>query len=130
MAEKEKKQYINKVKNRILSLSPSVKEGLERECTKDDFYSVEDKAIGKGGFGKVWKVRYKDSDKVYVIKVMCKQNIIAQKMTEQINREIEIMYKINHPHIIKLINHFEDDQNLYLIMELGAKGQLFSLLNK
>ncbi len=130
MAEKEKKQYINKVKNRILSLSPSVKEGLERECTKDDFLSVEDKAIGKGGFGRVWKVRYKDSDKVYVIKVMCKQNIIAQKMTEQINREIEIMYKINHPHIIKLINHFEDDQNLYLIMELGARGQLFSLLNK
>ena len=130
MADKEKKQYINKVKNRILSLSPSVREGLERECTKDDFYSVEDKAIGKGGFGRVWKVRYKDSDKVYVIKVMCKQNIIAQKMTEQINREIEIMYKINHPHIIKLINHFEDDQNLYLIMELGARGQLFSLLNK
>ena len=61
---------------------------------------------------------------------MGKQNIINQKMTEQINREIEIMYKINHPHIIKLINHFEDDENLYLIMELGAKGQLFSLLNK
>ena len=61
---------------------------------------------------------------------MCKQNIISQKMTEQINREIEIMYRINHPHIIKLINHFEDDENLYLIMELGAKGQLFSLLNK
>ena len=27
------------------------------------------------------------------------------------------MYKLNHPHIIKLINHFEDDQNVYLIME-------------
>ena len=40
------------------------------------------------------------------------------------------MYKINHPHIIELINHFEDDQILYLTKELGAKGQLFSLLNK
>ena len=130
MTEKERKVHINKVKNRILSLSPSVKEGLERECTKEDFYSEENEAIGKGGFGRVWKVRHKDSDKVYVIKVMGKQNIINQKMTEQINREIEIMYKINHPHIIKLINHFEDDENLYLIMELGAKGQLFSLLNK
>ncbi len=130
MSEKERKVHINKVKNRILSLSPSVKNGLERECTKEDFYSEENEAIGKGGFGRVWKVRHKDSDNVYVIKVMGKQNIINQKMTEQINREIEIMYKINHPHIIKLINHFEDDDNLYLIMELGAKGQLFSLLNK
>ena len=41
MADKEKKQYINKVKNRILSLSPSVREGLERECTKDDFYCIK-----------------------------------------------------------------------------------------
>ena len=82
MTEKEKKIHINKVKNRILSLSPSVKEGLERECTKEDFYSEEDEAIGKGGCGKVWKVRHKDSDKVYVIKVMAKQNIINSKMTE------------------------------------------------
>ena len=130
MTEKEKKIHINKVKNRILMLSPSVKEGLERECTKEDFYSEEDDPVGKGGFGKVWKVRHKDSDKVYVIKVMAKQNIINSKMTEQINREIEIMYRINHPHIIKLVNHFEDDENLYLIMELGAKGQLYALLQK
>ena len=130
MTEKEKKIHTNKVKNRILKLSPTVEEGIERECTKKDFYSEEDEAIGKGGFGRVWKVRHKETDKVYVIKVMCKQNIISQKMTDQINREIEIMYNINHPHIIKLINHFEDDENLYLIMELGAKGQLYSLLNK
>ena len=129
--EKEKKtQHINNVRKRILSLSPTVREGIERECTKEDFYSEEDEAIGKGGFGRVWKVRHKDSDKVYVIKVMCKQNIMIQKMDAQINREVEIMYKINHPHIIKLINHFEDDENLYLIMELGSKGQLFALLNK
>ena len=128
--EKEKKVHINKVKNRILKLSPTVKDGYERECTKEDFYSEEDEAIGKGGFGRVWKVRHKDTDKVYVIKVICKQNIISQKMTDQINRETQIMYNLNHPHIIKLINHFEDDENLYLIMELAAKGQLFSLLNK
>ena len=132
MSEKEKKVQvrINKVKNRILDLSPSVKEGVERECTREDFYSEEDDAIGKGAYSIVWKVRHKDSDKVCVIKVMKKKNIISQKMADQINREIDIMYKLNHPHIIKLINHFEDDENLYLIMELAAKGQLFSLLNK
>ena len=121
---------INRVKNRILFLSPSVREGLEKECSKEDFLSDGDRAIGKGGFGQVWKVHHKSTGKIYVIKVMNKQNIIDQKMTDQINREIEIMYKLNHPHIIKLFNHFEDDDNLYLIMHYASKGQLYSLLKK
>ena len=61
---------------------------------------------------------------------MNKQNIIRENIIEQINREVAILYKVNHPHIIKLINHFEDEQNVYLIMELGAKGQLLNLLKK
>ena len=28
--------YINRVRNRILCLSPTVEAGIERECTKDD----------------------------------------------------------------------------------------------
>ena len=126
----EKKIRKNKVYKRILELSPTVREGLERECCKEDFYSESNKAIGKGGFGQVWKVRHKVTNKIYVIKVIGKQNIIEQKMTEQINREIEIMYKLNHPHIIKLFNHFEDDDYLYLIMHYASKGQLYNLLKK
>ena len=126
----EKKIRKNKVYKRILELSPTVREGLERECCKEDFYSESNKAIGKGGFGQVWKVRHKVTNKIYVIKVIGKQNIIDQKMTEQINREIEIMYKLNHPHIIKLFNHFEDDDYLYLIMHYASKGQLYNLLKK
>ena len=122
--------YINNIQNRILSLSPTVKAGIERECTKDDFYSEDNKEIGRGGYSHVWKVSHKNTGKIYCIKLMSKQKIIQEKICDQINREVEIMYKTNHPHIIKLINHFEDDQNVYLIMELGAKGQLFSLLKK
>ena len=55
--------------------------------------------------------------------VMNKQNIIEQRMTEHINLEIEILYRISHPHIIKLHNHFEDDDNIYLIMQYASKGQ-------
>ena len=32
-------------------------------------------------------------------------------MVEQTNREIEIMYRLDHPHIIKLYSHFEDDED-------------------
>ncbi len=121
---------LNKIKKRVLMLSPTVEACLERELSKSDFFRDGDKAIGKGGFGEVWKVVYKKTNKTYVIKVIDKKNIIEQKMVEQMNREIDIMYKINHPHVIKLINHFEDDEKFYLIMAYASKGQLYSYLKR
>lgn len=126
----DKKLTLNQVKNRLLILSPSVHEGLERECNKDDFEAIEDKALGKGGFGHVWKVRHKLTGKIYAIKVINKDYIKKEKMIDQINREIEIMYRTDHPHIIKLYNHYEDDENFYLIMHCAGKGQLYHLLKR
>ena len=124
------KQSLNKVKNRLLFLSPTVKKGLEPEGQKGDFSTDGTKPLGKGGFGEVWKVFHKKTNNVYVIKVIDKKNIIEQKLVEQMNREIEIMYKINHPHIVKLVNHFEDDNKFYLVLHYASKGQLYSLLKK
>ena len=128
--KKENIIYKNAVKNRILDFSPTVRAGIERECKKEDFFLEDDNIIGRGGFSVVWKVCHKITKKVYVIKIMYKQDIINKNITEQIKQEVEIMYKLNHPHIIKLINHFEDDENVYLIMELGTKGNLYNLLQK
>ena len=121
---------LNKVKNRLLFLSPTVRTGLERECNKNDFYREGDSYIGKGAVGEVWKVSQKMTGKIYVIKVMDKSAIKEQRLIDQINREIEIMYKLNHPHVIRLINHFEDDEKFYLIMPYASKGQLYSLLRR
>ena len=119
-----------KIKNSVLFLSPSVKEGLESECKKEDFISEGEKAVGKGGFGQVWKVRHKENNKIYAIKVISKTTIFETNMVSQMNREIEIMYMLHHPHIIKLVNHFEDDDNIYLIMDYASKGQLYSHLKR
>ena len=121
---------LNNVKNRYLFLSPTVHTGIERECNKNDFYRQGDSYIGKGAFGEVWKVSHKTTGKIYVIKVIDKSSIKGLRLIDQINRVIEIMYKLNHPHIIKLINHFEDNEKIYLIMPYASKGQLYSLLRK
>ena len=121
---------LNKVKDRLLILSPTVRAGLERECNKTDFYREGEKFIGKGGFGEVWKVIHKKTNLTYVIKVIDKISIYEQKLVDQMNREIEMMYKLNHPHVMKLVNHFEDDDKFYMIMPYAAKGQLYSLLRR
>ena len=121
---------INNVKNRLLKLSPAVAAGLEREANKDDFQALEERALGKGGFGMVWKVRHKETKKIYAIKVINKAFIVKENMVDQINREIEIMYKVNHPHIVTLHSHYEDEKNFYLIMQCASKGQLYNKLKK
>ena len=128
IVDKEHPPKLNKVKKRCLILSPTVNAGLEPESKITDF--EKEKEIGKGGFGLVWKVIHKKTQKVYCIKVIQKQGIIEQKLVDQMNREIEIMYILNHPHCLRLKNHFEDDNNFYLVMPLAAKGQLYRVLRK
>ena len=125
-----KNTNVNTIKNRILPLNPKVSSGLEKELCKNDFETLQDKCIGNGTFGSVWKVRHKITNEIYAIKVINKENIIKQNMTEQIKKEIEIMYKLNHPHIIKLYSHFEDDEDFCLIMEYASRGQLYSFIKK
>ena len=122
------KPILNDVKNRCLILSPTVNAGLEPEAKISDF--EKEREIGKGGFGLVWKVIHKKTQKVYCIKVIEKKGIIEQKLVDQMNREIEIMYILNHPHCLRLKNHFEDDNNFYLVMPLAVKGQLYKVLRK
>ena len=123
-------QVLNKVKERLLFLSPTVKRGLERECNKGDFYRCGDNCIGRGGFGEVWKVNHKITGDVFVIKVLDKKSLKAQNLINQLNLEIKIMYKVHHPHCMQLINHYEDDNNFFMIMPYASRGQLYTLLRK
>ena len=114
IVDTENPPKVNHVKKRCLILSPTVNAGLEPESKISDF--EKEREIGKGGFGLVLKVIHKKTQKVYCIKVIQKQGIIEQKLVDQMNREIEIMYILNNIHCLRLKNHFEDDNNFYLVM--------------
>ena len=120
----------SKSKNRLLFPSPSVENGAEKEPSVNDFESLTKKAIGEGAFGEVYKVRHKISRELYAIKVVNKKKITDANLLPQLRREIRIMYSLTHPHIIKLHNHFEDDNNFYLVLELAEGGTLFHKLAK
>ena len=67
---------------------------------------------------------------MYAIKVINKKKIIENKLIDQIKLEVKIMYQLNHEHVVKLYNHFEDDSNFYLILQYCQKGQLYTLIKK
>ena len=121
------KQILNEVQKRLFILSPTVELGFERECNKYDFIR-DKKPLGKGAYGEVWKVTHENSKKVYCIKMMNKRDIYEKNLINQINKEISIMYNLNHPYSIKLYNHFEDNDKIYLIMELATNGNLYNYI--
>ena len=44
--------------------------------------------------------------------------------------EVLIMYKLNHPYILKLFNHFEDDFSIHLILEFAPGVFLYFFKQK
>ena len=80
--------------------------------------------IGKGGFGKVWKVYHKKSKKLYAMKLMSKQKIIDKKSAQSVKNERNFLSKIFHPFIINMHYAFQDSNNLYLVMDYLTGGDL------
>lgn len=46
-------------------------------------------------------------------------------MIKQIQTEVKVMYNLDHPQIIKLYNHFEEENFIYLMIEYAGGGQLY-----
>ena len=80
--------------------------------------------IGRGGFGKVWKVKSKKTNKCYALKQMSKVKIIDKKSIKSINSERELLSKIYNPFIVNMYYAFQDDKYLYLVMDLMSGGDL------
>ena len=80
--------------------------------------------IGKGGFGKVWKVKYKKTNEFFALKEMSKRKIIDKKSEKSINSERKFLSLLNHPFIVNMHYAFQDKDNLYLVMDMLSGGDL------
>ena len=80
--------------------------------------------IGKGGFGKVWRVQEKKTNALYALKEMSKTKIIDKKSEKSINGEREFLSYLHHPFIVNMHYAFQDSDNLYFVMDLLTGGDL------
>ena len=80
--------------------------------------------IGRGGFGKVWKVEKKSNKQFYALKEMSKARVIAKRSEKSVMNERKILANISHKFIINMLYAFQDRENLYLSMDLLTGGDL------
>ena len=94
----------------------------------EDFFEFKEK-IGEGHFGLVKRCIEKSTGKEYAVKIMNK-NKIKERDLNFLIQERNYMCLIKHPNIVSLIKDFEDEQNLYFVMEYFKGGDLSKYLNK
>ena len=108
------KKYLNNVENRFLPLPRNAVEEYEHEPKISDFELI--KELGVGSFGKVYLVCHKKTKHKFALKSIDKLDEVNYEEKSYFSREIEIMYKLNHPNICKLFNHFEDNNYCYFLL--------------
>ena len=80
--------------------------------------------IGKGGFGKVWRVRYRRTQEIFALKEMSKRKILDKKSEYSINNERVFLSKLRHPFLVNMHYAFQDKDNLYLVIDILNGGDL------
>ena len=94
----------------------------------DDLYTKLGE-LGEGGFGTVFKVKHKATNKLYAAKTM-RSDKINSSTRRSLQREIDILKKINHESIVKLHCHFVENNRISIVMELCPGGNLRSAIRK
>jgi eukaryotic-like serine/threonine-protein kinase len=84
--------------------------------------------VGRGGMGKVFKVRNVISDRVEAMKVLLDDTTAAAELAERFLREIKVVASLEHPNIAGLRTAFRADNQLVMIMELVEGSSLAETL--
>ena len=90
------------------------------------FYEII-KKIGEGGYGKIYKVKNKESGDIRAMKQIMKSKIPD---IEKFQNEIKILSMVDHPNIVRLFEVIEDDKYFNLFQELCTGGELLSKVQK
>jgi len=92
--------------------------------------------IGKGGFGEVYLGRrvinmsnLNDSGELVAIKCVDKRSLHPRTVA-QLYGEVETLSLLSHANVVKLLDVYQDDEWLWIVMEYVRGGSLSSALKK
>lgn len=86
--------------------------------------------LGCGAFAKVYHARNIATGQSVAVKVISKNKIVGTNLMSNVKREIAIMRRLRHPHIVKLFEVLATKTKIYFVMELVKGGELFTKVAK
>ena len=92
-----------------------------------DIYEMDNKTLGEGKFGLVKLGVHKKTGEKVAIKII-KKEAMSYKDQELVKSEIDIMKICKHPNIVRLLDHFENNEFIFIAMEYLGGGTLAQYL--
>ncbi|RKP30123.1 Pkinase-domain-containing protein [Metschnikowia bicuspidata] len=94
-------------------------------------FIVKNDTIGQGAFATVKKAIERSTGDSYAVKIINRRRAIhagGESAMLGVNRELQILRKLDHPNIVRLKSFYEDIENYYLVMELVPGGDLMDFV--
>lgn len=89
-------------------------------------YSIQEQ-LGKGHFASVYLCIEKNSGIRYAVKKFEKRSGPGERSkVEGLQQEIAILMGVSHPTLLCLKDTFDEDDGVYLVLELATEGELFN----
>lgn len=102
--------------------------GASHQGSPSQFYDISSE-LGQGQFGVVHKVVHRSTGMDRVLKTINKHTAVQSGTPlALLNQEIEILALLDHPHILRLFEHYEDAYNLYLVTDVCYGGDLLGIV--
>jgi carbon catabolite-derepressing protein kinase len=85
------------------------------------------KTLGEGSFGKVKLATHQVSGQKVALKIINRKRLVTRDMAGRIEREIQYLQLLRHPHIIKLYTVITTPTEIIMVLEY-AGGELFDYI--
>ncbi|XP_020365256.1 serine/threonine-protein kinase PLK1 [Rhincodon typus] len=88
---------------------------------------VRGRFLGKGGFAKCYEISDMDTNEVFAGKIVPKTLLMKPHQREKMSMEISIHKSLNHANVVGFHGFFEDDDFVYVVLELCRRRSLLEL---
>ena len=91
--------------------------------------------MGAGGYAKCYEVltnhlnAKSSKQEKYAIKIIEKNKLVDDRKKRKVEAELQIHKKLKHKHIVEFKHFFEDETNIYILMELCTNKSLQDLVD-
>ncbi|KAK6340710.1 hypothetical protein TWF696_009034 [Orbilia brochopaga] len=84
--------------------------------------------LGAGHFATVFVAIEKSTGQKYAVKVFKKRRKDDGRGQMGLQQEIAVLMSVHHPNVLCLKETFDEDDGIYLVLELASEGELFNLI--